>query len=211
MPIVNSTIEARKAFTSTDGPHLTKFIGQEEGESHSFWGIELSVCVRQGALFQKVKDDFIDRITDNLRNRFPILQASVLSAFSVLDLKASGISSAKREGMLTNLLEHFGRDREGFAALVDANKCSLEMHLLVPMVRNNFSGFSVQDLWGVVSDKYSDQFPELLKLAQIAMLIPITTTDCDWGFSYQNNIKVKSQARLSSANVDQLMRVCIIN
>ena len=52
-----------------------------------------------------------------------------------------------------------------------------------------------------------DEFPEVLKLSQIAMLIPVTTADCECGFSHQNRMKVKSRARLSSANVDQLMKV----
>ena len=65
----------------------------------------------------------------------------------------------------------------------------------------------MQELWNVIADQYSDEFPELLKLSQIALLIPVTTADCERGFSYQNNIKVKSRARLSSSNVDQLMKV----
>ena len=64
-------------------------------------------------------------------------------------------------------------------------------------------------LWAVISTKYNDQFPELIKLAQIATLIPVSTADCERGFSYQNRTKVKSRARLSGKAVDQLLRINI--
>ena len=41
------------------------------------------------------------------------------------------------------------------------------------------------------------------------MLLPFSTADCERGFSFQNRIQVKSRARISRLNVDQLMRVCI--
>ena len=60
----------------------------------------------------------------------------------------------------------------------------------------------MRDSWAVISSKYNDQFPELIKLAQIATIIPVSTADCKRGFSYQNRTKIKSRARLSGKTVD---------
>ena len=160
--------------------------------------------------FQRARVNFIDEIIENVQNRFPVSQGGVISAFSVLNFKESlAYSSSKWEGMLEVLLDHYGQDKGVCPALIDANKCKLELQVLVPLVRDNYSGLPFQELWGKIFDKYCEQFPELLKLAQIAMLLPFSTADCERGFSFQNRIKVKSRARISSLNVDQLMRVCI--
>ena len=39
----------------------------------------------------------------------------------------------------------------------------------------------MRDLWAIITTKYNDQFPELIKLAQIVTLIPVSTADCDSG------------------------------
>ena len=55
-----------------------------------------------------------------------------------------------------------------------------------PLVKANYCGLSMRDLWAIISTKYNDQFPELIKLAQIATLIPVSTADCERGLSYRN-------------------------
>ena len=63
----------------------------------------------------------------------------------------------------------------------------------------------MRDLWVIISTKYNAQFPELIKLAQIATLIPVSTADCERGFSYQNRTKVKSQLlRININGVDYM-------
>lgn len=65
-----------------------------------------------------------------------------MSAFSVLDFKTNAsISKADREEKLDILLDHYGKDRDGVSAMLEPNKCRLEMQLLVPLVKNNYSVF----------------------------------------------------------------------
>ncbi|XP_074632698.1 zinc finger protein 862-like [Acropora palmata] len=154
--------------------------------------------------------EFITKLTENLRKRFPASQSSIVSAFSVLDYKSSvSLSRVEREAKLGVLLDHYGQEKGGVKPLVDPNGCKLEYQLLEPLVKANYCGLSMRDLWAVISTKYNDQFPELIKLAQIATLIPVSTADSERGFSYQNRTKVKSRARLSGKTVNQLLRINI--
>ena len=213
MPLVDASIEALGGFTETDGTHLSKLyscLKQGEGGSPTtFQGIEISDSGLLRSSFQSARVEFITKLTENLRKRFPASQSSIVSAFSVLDYKSSmSLSRVEREGKLGVLLDHYGQEK-GVKPLVDPNGCKLEYQLLEPLVKANYCGLSMRDLWAVISTKYNDQFPELIKLAQIATLIPVSTADCERGFSYQNRTKVKSRARLSGKTVDQLLRINI--
>ena len=152
MPIVTSTVEALAAMKETNGPHLNKYISSihgQEGDSLHFQGIDISCSSQQRVTFQRARVNFIDEIIENVQNRFPVSQGGVISAFSVLNFKESlAYSSSKWEGMLEVLLDHYGQDKGVCPALIDANKCKLELQVLVPLVRDNYSGLPFQELWG---------------------------------------------------------------
>ncbi|KAK2558920.1 hypothetical protein P5673_018538 [Acropora cervicornis] len=109
------------------------------------------------------------------------------------DYKSSvSLSRVEREAKLGVLLDHYGQEKGGVKPLVDPNGCKLEYQLLEPLVKANYCGLSMRDLWAVISTKYNDQFPELIKLSQIATLIPVSTADTKRG-----DLVIKIGPRLS--------------
>lgn len=56
---------------------------------------------------------------------------------------------------------------------------------------------------------HSEEFPNMQKLAGLALCHPIHTADCERSFSPQNLITTKLRCRLSGEHVDELMRVMI--
>ena len=54
-----------------------------------------------------------------------------------------------------------------------------------------------------------DQFPQMLKLLTIALIIPVSSVDCERGFSKQNLIKTKIRAKLKTENVSTLMKMSV--
>ena len=62
-------------------------------------------------------------------------------------------------------------------------------------------------LWQLVWKYHKEQFPNMLKLATLALTSPVHTAGCERGFSTQNRILTKSRNRLSVAVQDQLMTV----
>ena len=52
-------------------------------------------------------------------------------------------------------------------------------------------------------------FPNLLILMQISLIIPMTSVDCERGFSTMNRIKSKLRNKLSNYVLDRLMRISL--
>ena len=52
---------------------------------------------------------------------------------------------------------------------------------------------------------YRDSFPELAKLAAAALVIPMSTADCERGFSAMNKIKIQLWNSLKTETLDYLM------
>ena len=61
----------------------------------------------------------------------------------------------------------------------------------------------------VENDGLSNVFPNLAKLALIALLIPSSTADCERGFSALKRIKTSLRNRLSNAITVQLLFISI--
>lgn len=56
---------------------------------------------------------------------------------------------------------------------------------------------------------HKDVIPNLIVLAELALILPIHTADCESGFSKQNLIKSKSRNRIGDAAMNRLMLVSI--
>ena len=54
-----------------------------------------------------------------------------------------------------------------------------------------------------------EQFPTFATLANIALIIPVSSASCERGFSCQNRIKTGLRNRLSEGHLENLMKVAI--
>ena len=75
------------------------------------------------------------------------------------------------------------------------------------MVAKNYPNFDISALWQLLITKHKDEIPNLAKLANICLLLPVSTTCCERGFSTLNRIKTKLSNRLKTETLDTL--VCI--
>ena len=55
--------------------------------------------------------------------------------------------------------------------------------------------------------QYVLQYPNLVKLATVVLIIPVTSVECERGFSCQNRIKTKFRARLQNPTLNNLMQI----
>ena len=62
-------------------------------------------------------------------------------------------------------------------------------------------------LWGLIARYHKESFPEMIKLAHLALSSPVHTADCERGFSAQNRLLTSLRNRLSPENQDMLLRV----
>ena len=54
---------------------------------------------------------------------------------------------------------------------------------------------------------FSSLYPTLSKLASIALIVPVSTADCERGFSTMNRIKTDPRNRLKTTTLDKLIRL----
>lgn len=65
------------------------------------------------------------------------------------------------------------------------------------------------ELWQLLAVHHHSELDQLLRLAQIGLILPLHTAECERTFSQQNKILTKSRARLNSKHLDELVRVRI--
>ena len=58
----------------------------------------------------------------------------------------------------------------------------------------------------VTTSQYVTQFPNLVKIALVTLIVPVTSVECKRSFSCQNRIKTKLRSRLKNPTLDRLMR-----
>ena len=70
-----------------------------------------------------------------------------------------------------------------------------------------YSGYSLQCFIKTLLLNHERDFPEMSKLAEIALCIPVSTAACERGFSLQNRLKNKLRNCLSEVNLEYLMKL----
>lgn len=63
------------------------------------------------------------------------------------------------------------------------------------------------ELWQLLSVHHHQELDQLIRLAQIGLILPLHTADCERTFSQQNKILTKCRAKLNSKHLDELIRV----
>ena len=118
-------------------------------------------------------------------------------------------------------MEHFGEERtfpwtsgdgeelvKTSSPLVDSSAARKEFAELNPtVVAQHYPRDNMAALWQNIVKFHSDTFPNLLKLAQVALLLPVHTADVERGFSSQNCILTPKRNRLAMNTQNMLMKV----
>ncbi len=95
-------------------------------------------------------------------------------------------------------------------AVIDGEKTKEEWRNIKQVVKaQGYPRYSTSQLWGLIKQYHSDQFPNLITLATLALTHPVHTSDCERAFSAQNLVTTPLRNRLSAEHCDQLMRVMI--
>ena len=66
---------------------------------------------------------------------------------------------------------------------------------------------SMKVLWKLLFDFHKEVLPNMIKLANLALIMPYQTADCERGFSAQNGIKTARRNRLGKVNLNILMTI----
>jgi hypothetical protein len=215
-PIVSSTISKLEYLKCNEGHYKQEF-KRLLNDGNKLFDHELSYKIQQEQMVEFAMENFIDKLIENMKKRFPDDSVSVISAFDVLamrDLSFVPPSEVDIYGLekLDVLLGHYSQPRGDpeVPGIVNEQATRNEYSLLKPLVlQQKYPRDQLAVLWKIIFECHRDQFPNLLKLASIALTLPVQTAICERGFSCQNNIKTAQRNRLSESSLHTLMTISI--
>ena len=148
---------------------------------------------------------FVTKVIGNLKARFP--ETPLVKAFEIFcpkNLPACNLAIYGEEE-LSLLCRKYGN-------VVDGDLAQIEWDGFKQSIKTNYSDLSMQDvLCRLVSDEcLLQQYLNLAILAQIVLVFPASSVDCERGFSTQNHIKTKSRNRLGALHLDMLLRIRLL-
>ncbi|XP_013384257.1 protein FAM200A-like [Lingula anatina] len=209
-PAVRGVKNQLQELLQTPGAHeqATKEDLGETSQSESYYkGVKIrdTTQLRNGA--DSAKTSFINNLLEELDKRFPDNDQSVVSALSVLGLRGIRFQNQDAQAAFGNkeldvVIKHY-EDK-----YVDGNVVKQEWAILKELVlANTYSCDSMKELWEIINAFHKENFPNLCKLAGIALALPVHTADVERGFSAQNIIKSSLRNRLISENLQMLIAI----
>ena len=158
--------------------------------------------------YKKDRDNITDGLTEHLTNRFKkVLSDPVLMATAVFD---------HRKWPGTDDLEDFGAPE--IKLLFSKYKCFyLESDTEADVLEQwedvkgeitrapGLRTLSFHDLWARMLTMWSDEYPLVMRLVVIMLLIPCDTSECERVFSLMNDLKTAERSRLGQTNLRNLM------
>ena len=204
-PTLTATIEAIKGYRSADLKEAESKINSDLSE----FSIRVS-STQKDEFRRNIQEKYIDDLITQLENRFP--DSVEVEAFSIFD--PSKIPSSSTE------LGTYGNEKlavmgEKYASGDDADFQIEDLRSEWESFRHLLSGsYRGESMQGVLKTLASGpalaaMYPCLSKLACIALILPISTAECERSFSAMKRVKTELHNRLITTTLDHLLRISI--
>jgi hypothetical protein len=218
---VDVTISALESFKVSLGPRLGEFMNAVPATpTGSFYCREHQSTddSTQREQFTRVKNGFIDNLIENLHSRFP--DNDRLSVVSICDPQRLPVAEddlvVYGTYELKKLCEHYGSSKTldsgtVMEPVIDSNCVQDEWIVFKQLMNSNFRPCTLQGMMKKLnqSETLQEQYPNLLTLIALSLTMPVSTVDCERGFSKHNRIKIRTRARLQTSHVTTLMKISI--
>ncbi|KAH7292058.1 hypothetical protein KP509_29G049800 [Ceratopteris richardii] len=152
---------------------------------------------------------YIKNILDGLNRRFEDLP--LFNAFKIFSPSSYPIDAYDREKMTQEWLNRIINRLNIDSHMIDIRKTINEREDFCGMLCRVAQHKSMRDAWVVCNESKSwwDLYPEMMKIWQLCLVIPASTSACERGFSHQNFIKSVSRSSLALDTLDALMLLSI--
>ncbi len=198
------------------GAFLSKLM--ESDNIKMYKGIEIKDTLQDRKAFEKNEKMFLRSILEEFDHRFPEETTSLIKAFSVLSLR--GVNFQQEDDLVSwgndsidVLCEQYGTNKADSAgtmmeAHINPHETQQEWINLKALVRlEKYPTDHMATLWKIINQYHAETYPNLLKLAAMALVFPVHTADVERGFSSQNMVKSHYRNRLSSARLQNILLV----
>ena len=175
---------------------------------------EYGVQQPTGSMVERFKEDiyqkYIATLSAHITARFPDLH--LIEGFDIFtpsnipqDLTLQARHGADKLSILTN---HYGSH-----GVVDAERSKSELKIFNSVVAANsrLKQLTTQEMMKhlLKTAEMKSMFPNLTSLASIGLLLPMSTVDCERGFSTLSRVKTDLRNRLSNIMLNHLLMISI--
>ena len=135
---------------------------------------------------------------------------SLLEGFSIFDPSAIPLNLSLQPNHGSENL-HVLIDYYGTHNIIDSQATKTELRIFDSVVASNFElkQLTIQQLMRhiIKNPEYNVMFPNLSKLAAIGLLLPMSTVDCERGFSTLSRVKTDLRNCLSNRILNHLLTI----
>ncbi|KAK3084326.1 hypothetical protein FSP39_011612 [Pinctada imbricata] len=176
-----------------------------EDSNESTCDVELKYYSQQRDVLGKIIPEYVGNIQNILEERFK--ESELLSKMQVL--QPNHIVLAHNSGDIARygnqnvyiLAEHFE------AQDINKEEASIEYKQYKRLVVGTFPSASFREICHHMDMTYSEVMPNMAKLLKCCIVLPVSSAQCERGFSTQNRIKSRLRTTLNNASINDLMRI----
>ena len=199
-PQVSVTIATIKRFKTVSGPFYKTV-------DEALKKLDIHFTPENKEAFEhQIAHKYVDAVVSNLEDRFP--DTKLLSAFSVFDPQQVPQENEAEFGTYGN--EHIDTLSDNFQLTIDKETLEIEWLSFKEMFKNQVAELSTTEVMhSLIKPSVSTIYPQLANLANIGLIITVSTATCEHGFSAMKRIKTNLRNRLIAKTLDCLMRISI--
>ncbi len=204
-PIVSSLQSSPRALKDNPGPKekaVTELLQQTDYKDYN--GQTLHHYPTDLSQFSNVKAKYLDQLIANLEKRFPTESLDTLSAFQIL---APANLPPSPSDIPTYGEQGIERLSTQFPSIIDKDQSLLEWASFRQYMMDNLRNMSFSDCAEHVIVKLTDMYPNVSSLYEIALVLSISSIDCERGFSAQNLIKSRLRSSVKEETMQHLLKV----
>jgi len=221
-PLLLSTVEVLEGLKSESGPNTSLFLSQVPAQpildsmglcTFQYKGHTIRDSAQQRSESSSACSQFVSIVIDNLRSRFTEEgDASVLGALTKL-FDPSLYSQSESDNSILSEVSSVVSSYLSSCGLGDISVVSQELvgfisYASVQVSRSPKLFSSVKDLVQLAV-RSSTTYPAVSVAAECLLVSPVSTVDCERGFSRMNLIKTDVRNKLAINTLENLMRVSL--
>ena len=210
---ISATAEALRTLQEKPGMFYSQFLethpddAPESGE-RAFNGHMIRDNETHRSALERTQKQFIAGAIDYIEAYFP--KSDLMNCFTVFDPR-SNVESGAKDMAIEMLSSFFGANQSEKAAeesslepLISKDDALNEWEIMKNILPH-FKESSMLEFYRAFLLPKKEAYPNLVKLASLALLLPSTSVECERGFSHYNNIKSDQRNCLKVQSVKALM------
>lgn len=202
--MLEATLESVGAMPEDPGKHL-RDLNDSLRLKKKFQGIKFTASATQKQQVISVLRSFVENIQSESNKRFPEADMGIVKSLDkILNPKYVPADKAARsdygKDILDDLLEKF--------PFIDGQRARSDYrHFKFLLKSHQVAGTKLIDMCSLVIREHNDVFPDFATLAEICMVIPLTSVPCERAFSVQNSIMSTNRSRMLPKHLNNKMLI----